>query len=226
MNRGSSRSCTTGRFGTGRCSRATSRQTVPTGTRPSTIRRSAGCSPPSTSLTASRGLVATTTAAACTRLPSRRRTPRAPVTEFDALDASMANDARPGVLRHVTQRVHQDLPSAVYVVHGGLERALELLDEQLRADDVQCGGVDERARDRRHQPVQPRTPDFEVQPFLHACLCQGVRFGCAKRDEEAEERQLIPCVQEVDAQEPERVRREEAYPPPCNTKVSFGVPWS
>src|SRR5215208_6778646 len=136
MNRGRSKSCTTGRSATGKRLRATSRQAIRAGTKPSTIRRRAGCSSSSTSLAASRAPVARTTAAARTELPSLRRTPRASLPEIDPLDVGVADDPCPGLLRCRSQPIYEDLPSAVDVVHRVLERALKLLDEQLRADEV------------------------------------------------------------------------------------------
>src|SRR5918995_1743846 len=108
------------------------------------------------------------------------------------------------------QPVHQLAPSAVYVVDRVPERALNLLDEELRADEVQRRAVDEGARERRHQPAQLRATHLEVEQFLDARLRQGARSGRAKRDEETYERQLVSRVQHVGAQEPERVRREGA----------------
>src|SRR5918995_1030995 len=119
MNRGPSKSCTTGRSGTGKWLSATSRHAMLTGTRPFTIRRSSGWSAPSTNLAASRAPVARTTAGA-------------------------------------------------------------------------------------------RATDLAVQPLPHARLRQGTRFGRAERYEQAEERQLVPRIQEIGAQEPDRVCREGA----------------
>src|SRR5215217_2545498 len=167
MNRGPSRSCTTGRSGTGRRLNATSRQAMRAGIRPSTIWHMSGCSPPSTSFAASRGLVATTMAEARTTLPSRSRTPRtwpSPISTLSTL---------------TLLTIRAPAPSAAYVVDGMPERPLHLLDEQLRTDEVQRRSVDEGTRESRHQPAQLRPTDILVQPTLHACVRQGLRFGSA-----------------------------------------------
>src|SRR5918999_3247550 len=130
--------------------------------------------------------------------------------ELDALDVGITNDTRPCPLRRSAQLVHQSAPSAVYVVNRMPQRALELLDEQFRADEVQRCTVDEGARERHHQPAQLRATHLEVEQFLDARLRQGARFGRAKRYEETYERQLVSRVQHVGAQEPERIRREGA----------------
>src|SRR5215213_11413063 len=130
------------------------------------------------------------------------------VAELDALNVCIANDTRPPPLRRGAQPVHQRAPSAVYVVDRVPERALKLLDEELRADEVQRRAVDECARERRHQPAQLRATHLEVEQFLDARLRQGARFGRAKCREETYKRQLVSRVQHVGAQEPERVRQE------------------
>ena len=75
------------------------------------------------------------------------------VADLDALHSDIANDTCPGPLRRNAQPVNQRAPSAVYVVDGMPERPLQLLDEQLRTDEVQRRSVDEGARECRHQPV-------------------------------------------------------------------------
>src|ERR687898_3234082 len=132
------------------------------------------------------------------------------VVDLHALDVGIAKDTRPGPLRRSAQLVHQRAPSAVHVVNRVPQRALELLDEHLRADDVQRRTVDEGARERHHQPAQLRATYLEVEQFLDARLRQGARFGRAKRYEETYERQLVYRVQHVGAQEPGRIRREGA----------------
>src|SRR5215204_3519376 len=132
------------------------------------------------------------------------------VVEFDAIDVGIANDTCPGPLRRNAQPVNQRAPSAVYVVDGVPERPLHLLDEQLRTDEVQRRSVDEGARECRHQPAQLRATDTLVQPTLHACVRQGLRFGSAERYEQADQRQLFYSIQQVGTQEPERIHREGA----------------
>src|SRR5687768_166899 len=112
------------------------------------------------------------------------------VDELDSLNVGIANDTRPGPLRRNAQLVHQRAPSTVHVVNRVPQRALQLLDEHLRADEVQRRTVDEGARERRHQPAQLWATDLEVEQFLDARLRQGARFGRAKRYEETYERQL------------------------------------
>src|SRR5919107_3252756 len=132
------------------------------------------------------------------------------VAELDAIDVGIANYTGTGTLCRGAKPIHQRAPSTVYVVHRVSERALELLDEQLCADEVQGRAVDEGARERRHQLSQLRATELAVQPFLHAHLRQGARFCSAEHDEETYERQLVCRVQHVGAQEPERVRWEGA----------------
>src|SRR5919199_1262682 len=95
-------------------------------------------------------------------------------------------------------------------MHGVLERALEFFDEQLRADEVQRGGVDQRTRERLHHSTWLRAPDLEVQPCLDARLREGAWLSHSERDEEAHESQLVGRIQEIGAQEPDRVRRKGA----------------
>src|SRR5215217_2338361 len=125
------------------------------------------------------------------------------VTDLDALHSDIANDTCPG-----PQPVNQRTPSAVYVVDGIPERPLQLLDEQLRTNEVQRRTVDEGAREPRHQPAQLRATDILVQPTLHACVRQGLRFGSAERQEQSDQRQLVYRIQQVGSQKPERIRRE------------------
>src|SRR5918993_493476 len=141
--------------------------------------------------------------------------------ELDALDLGIAHYTYPRPLRCSAQRVHQRAPSAVYVVNRIPQRALELVDEQFRADEVQRRTVDEGARESRHQPAQLRATYLEVEQFLDARLRQGARFGRAKRYEETYERQLVSRVQHVGAQEPERVRREGAKLAPLQHEGAF-----
>src|ERR671920_2257681 len=134
--------------------------------------------------------------------------PRMAVIELDAIDVGIANNTCPRLLSRNAQPVNQRAPSAVYVVDGMPERPLQLLDEQLRTDEVQRRTVDEGARQSRHQPAQLRATDILVQPTLHACVRQGLRFGSAERHEQADQRQLVYRIQQVGSQKPERIRRE------------------
>ena len=66
-----------------------------------------------------------------------------------------------GGLRRIPQAVHQDLPSPLHVVNRVPNRALKLLDEHLRADEVECHGGGERARDGRHHSADLRAANLD-----------------------------------------------------------------
>src|SRR5215208_5376737 len=75
------------------------------------------------------------------------------VADLDALHSDIANDTCPGPLRRGAQPVNQRTPSAVYVVDGMPERPLQLLDEQLRTNEVQRRTVDAAAGDGHFGPA-------------------------------------------------------------------------
>ncbi len=134
--------------------------------------------------------------------------PRPTVADLDGLHAGVADDARPGTYGDIPQSMNEGLPAAVDVVDGVLERALELVHKDLRAYQVERGGVDKGVCDGVHQPAQTRTPDLPIQPIAQACPGQLARAGPPKRGEKPNERELVPRSEQVGAQEPGGAARE------------------